>query len=106
MTATAVQPKPPCGRIPASKGMRTFTAAAAALLCAALLGGCAVGSSHVRDLSTEKAARLIVDGRTTAAEIDAQLGEPDYEIHMGHEIVRHYSWMRGRPSAKNFIPFN
>ena len=21
-------------------------------------------------------------------------------------LVRHYSWMRGRPSAKNFIPFN
>ena len=74
--------------------------------CASMLGGCAVGSGEVRDLSTEKAARLIIDGRTTMAQIDAELGEPDYEIHMGHEIVRHYSWMRGRPSAKNFIPFN
>ena len=70
-----------------------------------MLGGCAVGSGEVRDLSTEKAARLIIDGRTTMAQIDAELGEPDCEIHMGHEIVRHYSWMRGRPAAKNFIPF-
>lgn len=97
---------PDCARNPAARGMRTLAAAAAALLCAATMGGCALGSSQVRDLSTEKAARLIVDGRTTAAELDQALGEPDYEIHMGHEIVRHYSWMRGRPSAKNFIPFN
>lgn len=93
-----------------TRGPRTVAGRIRTLLllaaCASMLGGCAVGSGKVRDLSTEKAARLIVDGRTTMAQIDAKLGDPDYEIHMGHEIVRHYSWMRGRPSAKNFIPFN
>lgn len=93
-----------------TRGPRTVAGRVRTLLllaaCASMLGGCAVGSGEVRDLSTEKAARLIIDGRTTMAQIDAELGEPDYEIHMGHEIVRHYSWMRGRPSAKNFIPFN
>ena len=63
-----------------------------------MLGGCAVGSGEVRDLSTEKAARLIIDGRTTMAQIDAELGEPDYEIHMGHEIVRHYPKSRSKRS--------
>lgn len=93
-----------------TRGPRTVAGRVRTLLllaaCASMLGGCAVGSGEVRDLSTEKAARHIIDGRTTMAQIDAELGEPDYEIHMGHEIVRHYSWMRGRPSAKNFIPFN
>lgn len=93
-----------------TRGPRTVAGRVRTLLllaaCASMLGGCAVGSGEVRDLSTEKAARLIIDGQTTMAQIDAELGEPDYEIHMGHEIVRHYSWMRGRPSAKNFIPFN
>lgn len=93
-----------------TRGPRTVAGRVRTLLllaaCASMLGDCAVGSGEVRDLSTEKAARLIIDGRTTMAQIDAELGEPDYEIHMGHEIVRHYSWMRGRPSAKNFIPFN
>lgn len=81
-----------------TRGPRTVAGRVRTLLllaaCASMLGGCAVGSGEVRDLSTEKAARLIIDGRTTMAQIDAELGEPDYEIHMGHEIVRHYSWMR------------
>lgn len=71
-----------------TRGPRTVAGRVRTLLllaaCASMLGGCAVGSGEVRDLSTEKAARLIIDGRTTMAQIDAELGEPDYEIHMGH----------------------
>ena len=65
-----------------TRGPRTVAGRVRTLLllaaCASMLGGCAVGSGEVRDLSTEKAARLIIDGRTTMAQIDAELGEPDY----------------------------
>lgn len=73
----------------------------------ALLGGCAVGNDAVRDLSTERLARTIVNDRTTIADVLGMLGEPDYEHRESDgERMLHYSWTRGRPSAKNFIPFN
>lgn len=80
-----------------------FCAVAATLL----LTGCAVGNNQVRDLSTERLARTIVENQTTQSEVLNRLGEPDYMTTEANGMtVMHYSWTRGRPSAKNFIPFN
>ena len=72
-----------------------------------LLTGCAVGNNEVRDLSTERLARTIIENQTTKSDVLLRLGEPDYMTSESDGTkVLHYSWTRGRPSAKNFIPFN
>lgn len=84
--------------------IRTLLAAVAAV---AVLAGCAVGNDRLKNMTTSQVAALVTDNQTTQAAVVKELGSPN-SMHQeadGTKVLE-YTWVRQRPSAKNFIPLN
>lgn len=72
-----------------------------------MLAGCAVGNDRLKNMTTSQVATLVTDHQTTQAALVEELGSPN-SMHQeadGTKVLE-YTWVRQRPSAKNFIPFN
>lgn len=72
---------------------------------AAGLGGCATsGAGGVRDLTQEQAARVLVVGKTSKAEVRAALGEGEVTPFASGAEVWVYSYEEGAARFASFIP--
>lgn len=77
------------------------------LALVAILAGCASGNERLRNLDSHEIATQIVDTKTTRQEVITLLGEPNAtQQEADGTKVLEYTWLRSRPSAKNFIPLN
>lgn len=72
---------------------------------AAGLGGCATtGAGGVKELSQEQAARMLVVGKTTKAEVRAALGEAEVTPFASGAEVWIYTYEPGTPKFVSFVP--
>lgn len=79
----------------------------AAVAAVAILAGCAAGNDRLRNLNSQQIAEQIVDTQTSRQDVVALLGEPNTtQQEADGTKVLEYTWVRSRPSAKNFIPLN
>lgn len=79
----------------------------AAVAAVAILAGCAAGNDRLRNLNSQQIAEQIVDTQTNRQDVVALLGEPNTtQQEADGTKVLEYTWVRSRPSAKNFIPLN
>lgn len=79
----------------------------ASVAAVAVLAGCAVGNTKLKNMTTQSVEQIIVDGQTTVEDVRSQLGEPNFkQKEVDGSDVWEYKWKRSRPSAKNFIPLN
>ena len=65
------------------------------------------GNDRLRNLNSQQIAEQIVDTQTNRQDVVALLGEPNTtQQEADGTKVLEYTWVRSRPSAKNFIPLN
>ena len=75
--------------------------------CCGYSCGCAAGNDRLRNLNSQQIAEQIVDTQTNRQDVVALLGEPNTtQQEADGTKVLEYTWVRSRPSAKNFIPLN
>lgn len=87
--------------------MKSIKLAAALLMCASLVTGCAVksGNEKLEDVSSESVAKTIIKEKTTKTNVKELYGEPQKVDFLANGLEKwEYSHLRKAGKAVNYIP--